>query len=119
MSWFGNKVPDAILKAGIIVWIVWRCYSTHGCDNFILATALFAVMAIFVKRKTIVTRTLIRSYRVPALVLTTTVVVRAFVHVREEDGGETSFLNTVIAEREKEREREYQKRIYFAKLEFP
>lgn len=76
-------------------------------------------MAIFMKRKTVVTRTLIRSYRVSAFVLTTTVVVRAFVHVREEDGGETSFLNTVIAERGKEREREYQKRIYLVKLGFP
>lgn len=98
MSWLGNKVPDAILETGIIVWIVGRCYSTHWRDDFVLATAFLAVVSIFVKREAVMTRTLIRAYCVSALVLATAVVVWAFVHVREENSGETGFLNTVIAQ---------------------
>lgn len=97
MSWLGNKVPDAILETGIIVWIVGRRYSAHWCDDFVLATAFLAVVSIFVKCKAVVTRALIRAYCVPALVLATAVVVCAFVHVSEENSGETGFLNAAIA----------------------
>ena len=75
MPWLGNKVPDAILETGIIVWIVGRRYSTHWCDDFVLATAFLAVVSIFVKCEAVMTRTLIRAYCVPALVLTAAVVV--------------------------------------------
>lgn len=96
MPGLGNKMPDAILEPGIMVRIVRRRYSAHGCNDFVLAAALFAVVTIFVKRETVVTRALVRSYCVPALVLTASVVVGTFVHVREENRGETSLLDAMV-----------------------
>lgn len=58
-------------------------------------------MSIFVKRKSVVTRALIRAYRVSALVLTTAIVGRTLVHVGEENCSKTSFLDTEITHMER------------------
>lgn len=96
MARLGNKMPDAIFQARIIIRIVWRCYSTHRCGDFVLATAFLTIVSIFVKRKSVVTRALIRAYCVSALVLTTAIVGRTLVHVGEEYCSKTSFLDTAI-----------------------
>lgn len=67
------------------------------------------------KRKSVVTRTLIRAYCVSALVLTTAIVGRTLVHVGEENCGKTSFLDTAITHGMKCMRRSSRKKVFWKK----
>ena len=93
MSGRGRKVPNAVLLAGVIIRIVGRGDRARGCRYFVFAAALLAVVAVIVQGETVVAGAVIRADRIFALVLTAAVVVRALVHVREEDRREAGLLH--------------------------
>lgn len=88
MAWLRGEMPNAILTTGIIIRIVRRSDRSHGRGDLVLAATLFAIVTVFVKRETVVTGTLVRTYRILALVLAAPVVIGALVHIREEYGSE-------------------------------
>lgn len=92
MSRCRYESPHAILVARIVIWVVWRAYYPLRGRDLVLAAALLAVVAILVQRKAIVTRALIRANCVSTVVLATPIVVGALVHVSEEHGGESRFV---------------------------
>lgn len=94
MSRLGSEVPNTVLPARIILRKIGRRNGAYGRRNLVLTATLFTIVAIFMKCKAIVAGTLIGAYRVLTLVLTTTIVVRAFIHVGEKDCGEACLLNT-------------------------
>lgn len=77
----GGKVPDAVLPAGIRVRVVGATDLAVRRRDFVLAASLFAVVLVLVQRKPVVARALVRTRRVPALVLAAAVVRRALVHI--------------------------------------
>ena len=85
MSGRGRKVPHAVLAARVIIRIIRRGDRTHGRRYFVFAAAFLAIVPVIVQGESVVAGAMIRADRIFALVLTAAVVVRALVHVREED----------------------------------
>lgn len=79
----GGEVPHAVLAAGIRVRVVGAADLAVRRRDLVLAASLLAVVLVLVQREPVVARALVRSGRVPALVLTAAVVHRALVHVCE------------------------------------
>lgn len=78
-----GEVPDAILPARIGVRIIWAADLAVGCRNLMFATTFLTVVFVFVQREPVVTRALVRSGCVFALMLTASVIDGTLVHVCE------------------------------------
>lgn len=95
MAGFRCKMPNAIFTTGIVIRVVGRADRSRWRGDLIFAAALFAVMTVLVKRETVVARALIGTYRIFAFVLTPSVVIGTFVHIRKEYGSEARFLDAI------------------------
>ena len=96
MTGRGGKVPRAVLPAGIKVGPVGTTDFSLGVGNFVLATALLAVHFILVQSEPVMAVTFEGSDRILAYVLTTSVLYRTLVAIREEERLKSGFLHRIV-----------------------
>lgn len=81
MSWCGDKVPDAVLAAGVVIGVVGAGDLAEGVGDFVFAAAFFAVALVLVEGEAVVAGADEGADGVDAFVLAAAVVYCAFVHV--------------------------------------
>jgi hypothetical protein len=81
MSWSSCEVPDTVFAAWIVVGIIWWRDGSRRCSNLILTASLLTVMPILMQHEAIVAGTCVRANGISTLVLTTSIVGCAFIHV--------------------------------------
>lgn len=80
-----SEMPDTIFTAGVRIRIVGAADFAMWRGDFVLATAFLAVVFVLVQREPVIAHALVRSWCVFALVLTTTVIDGALVHVCQKN----------------------------------
>lgn len=84
----GYEVPNAVRIWGIGIRVIGTENRAEGGGDLVFALALLAIVAILVHGVPVVAHADVGSNRVPALMLTTTIIHGTLVDVREEDGRE-------------------------------